>query len=575
MYEDDEQNIWVGCDEGLFKFTDDKFVKYTVANGLTNNRVCSLLKDKQGNLWIGTIDGLNIMREGKISRYPLIPTIRSNYIRSLYEDSEGVLWIGTYGSGLIRIKNGKQFLFNTQNGLYDNVVSQIVEDKYGHFWCGSNRGITRMNRHELNQFAEGKTASFTSITYGKMDGMLSAETNGGFQPNAILHTNGRIYFPTIRGLVEIDPSKLRRTAHTPMVHIENIIIEGRNVPEVIARDNGIQQQYEQVFPYDSSNIEIDFTALSFSDPQGISFKYKLIGLEENWIDAGNKRSVHFLRLQPGRYTFKVIAGSKEGVWNYNGATVSFVIAPPFWDTWWFRGFLILFFVVAGPIIYLIRVSGLKKERLRQQEFSGKLIESQEAERKRIAGELHDGLGQNLLVIKSRLNSALTIESADEVKNRISETESFVTNSIREVRAISRDLSPYLIDQLGLTAAIENMVSTVSDSTGIKIEAHFDNIDGLFNERPETGIYRIVQEALNNIIKHSGASEAGIKIVKESNRVVLSIKDNGRGFYPEDEQVQRGFGIAGIKERTRILNGELTINSEVHSGTELIIRIPIP
>ncbi|MFO7446385.1 MAG: two-component regulator propeller domain-containing protein [Ignavibacteriaceae bacterium] len=573
IYEDRNGMIWVGTGEGLFKYNNDKFIQYTKKDGLTANEIRSIYQDKKGNLWIGTINGLNLMRDGKIIGYPVIADAQSNYIRAIHEDEDGVMWFGSYGGGLIRFKNNQFTVFTTKDGLFDNIVSHIVEDQFGYFWMGCNRGISRVSRNMLNKYAEGETEFLGVMSYGKQDGMESAETNGGFQPHAVLNNKGMIYFPTVKGLVEINPADVKENIYIPPVFIEKFIISGKERPEFLLHGNDDSFKIIKQIPYDSSDIQIEYTALRFSDSKNVKFKYMLEGFDEDWNDAGTIRFANYRRLPPGEYIFRVIARNKAGMWNQEAASLAFMVVPPFWMTWWFQSMVLMLFIAVGPIIYLNRISKLKKEQLRQQDFSRQLIESQETERKRIAVELHDGLGQNLLIIKSKLGSGLNSMENGQASVKIKEAEEFVVKSIQEVRYISKNLSPHLLDQLGLTSAIETMIENVEESSGIEFNFSSDNIDKLFDEKTEVSIYRIVQESINNIIKHSGAKKVEIKISNSADETILSVKDDGKGFDREKESIKRGFGLAGIKERASILGGKLILNSELNKGTELKVIFP--
>ena len=574
IYEDKGGRMWIGCHDGLFKYSHNIFTKYTIRDGLTSNDVRSIFEDRDGNLWVGTVNGLNKMAGAKIIAYPAINGSSNIYIRAIYQDKDGVMWFGTYGGGLIRLKDNKFSIFTKGDGMFDNIVSQIVEDRYGYFWMGCNRGISRVSRKELNEYADGKIKMIKVTSYGKQDGLLTVETNGGFQPNAVTNKDGRIYFPTVKGLVSVNPANVHNNKIIPPVYIEKFLVEGKDrkiAPCSISPNQN--NEAVQISP-DSSDVQINFTSLSFVDPQKVHFKYRLEGADNKWKDAGTMRFAVYRNLPPGNYKFTVIACNNAGVWNEKGASIAFTIVPPFWMTWWFRALVIITLISTGPIIYYRRVAALKTEGARQQEFSQKLIESQEAERKRIAVELHDGLGQNLLIIKNKLNSGIKNFGLDDAKFKLEEAESFVKKSINEVRAISKNLSPYLLDQLGLTTAIETMIENVEEATGIIIKTEIYNIDGVFKDHGEINIYRIIQESLNNIVKHSEAKNVVIKIINKEGAVRMSVNDDGKGFDIESEKSKKGFGLAGLKERVSILKGEMKIASGINSGTKLSFVIPV-
>lgn len=224
------------------------------------------------------------------------------------------------------------------------------------------------------------------------------------------------------------------------------------------------------------------------------------------------------------------------------------------------------------MIYYYRVSNLRKIADAKTAFSNRLLESQELERKRIATELHDGLGQNLIVIKNRARLAIRkSDDPDRVLKELTDISESAMLALEEVREIIGNLRPQLLDRLGLTKALIAMCKNVSSV--VEIDYEIDSIDGLFSENEEINIYRIVQESLNNIIKHSAAKNATVNITRDESRVLILIQDNGKGFDAEKVKTNAvGLGLVGLKERVDLLNGELKIDSKIDEGTTVQVRL---
>jgi signal transduction histidine kinase len=280
-------------------------------------------------------------------------------------------------------------------------------------------------------------------------------------------------------------------------------------------------------------------------------------------------------LPPGDYRFRVKAANSDGVWNETGTSLAFVVLPAWYQTWLFRGLVILTGIGGIASVVRKRVRALEHRRAAQELFSRRLLESQEAERKRIAAELHDGLGQNLLVIKNRVQMARQPGTA--VETELDEISRLAAQSLQEVRDISQNLRPYQLDRLGLTRALQAVVKRVSASATLKITTNIIPVDRLFPSEAETNLFRILQEALNNILKHSRATEARVEVKQDDSQVQLMVEDNGRGFVWPLKEGERphGMGLSGIAERVRILGGRLEINSTPGRGTRLKITVPIP
>ncbi len=567
IYEDRARNIWIGCSNGLFKFSHGTFTQYTANDGLSEDNVRCIFEDGAGNIWVGTVRGLNKISGNKIEVIGPIPGLRSYYIRAIYQDREGAMWFGSYGGGLIRLKDNQFRVFTTDDGLFDNIVSTLVEDDYGYFWMGSNRGISRVSRKQLNEYADGKIKSVFVASYDKQDGMLSVETNGGFQPSALKDDDGRIYFPTVKGLVVVDPREVSVNKHIPEVYIEKVFVENR--------ETGIEGIR---VPYDSSDIRIQYTALSYVDPKKVRFKYRLEGYDKDWINAGTQRVAYYTNLPPAEHKFTVIACNNDGVWNTKGASISFTILPPFYMTWWFRTIAIMLFFSIGPLIYYRRVTVLKREKKRQEEFSKELIMSQEQERRRIAAELHDSLGQNILIMKNHALLALeSIASNSNVEGHLNEILKEASETLDEVRKISYNLRPYQIDRFGLTESLRSMLKDLSKAALLNVEYSVEDIDGFIPAEFEINVYRMVQEALNNAVKHANAASVNVEVKNDGNGITIRIEDDGAGFdvssLNSSSEKRGGMGLSGMVERARISGGSLDIKSAPGAGTKINISFP--
>jgi signal transduction histidine kinase len=213
---------------------------------------------------------------------------------------------------------------------------------------------------------------------------------------------------------------------------------------------------------------------------------------------------------------------------------------------------------------------LKKRAEAQQELSRQLLESQEHERKRIGAGLHDSIGQNLLVMNSL--AVMGQGSGDSVEGeRWKEVSLLASQTLAEVREISYNLRPYHLDQLGLTGAVQSIISRVGAASTVLFKNEIDNIDALFAKEQEINVFRIVQESLNNIVKHAHAIHASVHVKRELKTMTITIADDGRGF----DHHQQGFGLTSMAERVRILGGSLTIDSKPGAGTVICVTIPLP
>lgn len=564
--QDSDGNVWVATETGLLKYTNEtETAHYTVADGLRSNAIITLRFDRAGDLWLGTYDGLSLFKDGKFTNFADVEGSPQGFVRAIYEDADGVMWFGTYGDGLVRYKDGKFFNYRVENGLFNNGVFAILEDGRGNFWMSSNRGIHRVSKQELNDLADGRIPKLNSVAYDEKDGMLNVECNGGRNPAAVKTRDGRLWFATMGGVAIVDPNAEGANTEPPPSLIENVSIDRKPA----ARDARKPIDVEA----GQSTVAIEYTGLSLKRSAQIKFRYRLEGFEDNWIEAGTKRSVEYSYLPSGSYTFRVIAGNSDGVWDSEGDSVKIVVHPFIYQTWWFRLLGVMFAILVVWTLYHARVTRLRAVADAKAMFSRQLIESQEAERKRIAVELHDGLGQNLVVIKNRAMLGLSRgDDPERVSKELANISETASEALEEVREITNNLRPQLLDSLGLTKAIKAMIKKLLGV--IEIKSEVDPIDGLFNESQEISIYRIVQESLGNVVKHSDASEAIVKINRDGETVSISIGDNGKGFDAANVG-PGGLGLVGIAERANILGAEVAIESTPGEGTKIGLTVPVP
>ncbi len=596
IHQDRRGAFWFATNKGLIKYADGAATKFTTADGLPSDDVKIIYEARDGTLWIGTYSGLaksepSAAADGltqsagktnsdisppKFNR-PLPLTVLTekdglagNHIRSIFEDDGGVMWIGTYDGGLSRFKDGVFTNYTTENGLFSNGVFQILPDERGNFWMSSNQGIYRLARQQLNDFADGKITRIVSSIFGKSDGMLNTECNGGRSPAGIKTRDGKLWFPTQDGAAIINPASVSSNSLAPPVVIESVLID--NHPTEI-RQSVIEIQPGQ------NNLEIHYTGLSFIKPEQMQFRYKLEGLDENWRDAANRREAYFPYLPPGKYTFRVIAANSDNVWNEQGASIEIVVKPAYYQTWWF---LLLCAAAIGFFafwLYERRLNEIRRRQFAQEDFSRRLINAHESERRRIAAELHDSIGQSLAMIKNR--AVLSAESAtdENTRRQINLITAQTTQTIGEVREISYALRPYLLDNLGLTKAVKSLLNQLTETSEITIECEIDEADNLFDGESEMSVYRIIQESLSNIIKHAEAATVQVIIKKSERNLTVLISDDGKGFdlnaVSVKEAGEGGFGLLGIAERVKMLGGTQEIESKVGGGTTVLIKIPLP
>ncbi len=566
MLRDSLGSFWGGDSWSVIRFRENVDQK-TISNiqfyhiGEQVNHLC----DDDSIIWIGAKGLIKLSKvRGTINKY--LPSKYfsnkeiSDFIYFIHNDKKGNLWLGTYGDGLIKFDKEKEtfYQYTIYNGLPDNTVYGILEDRLGSLWLSTNKGLSKF---------DPKNDSF--VNYDQSDGLINLEYN---RRACYKDKNGIMYFGGVNGIDYFEPSEIQLNRNVPQIVITDFKLFNKsfNAGKEISFTDEINLSHDQNY------FSFEFASLDYIDPSSNKFLYKLEGLDENWIAAGNDRAASYTHLNPGKYIFRVLGSNNDGVWSEGGAAVTIIISPPFWQTWWFRFFAASFIILAAGLILNLKIQKLKKEKEQQEKFSKNLILSQENERRRIARELHDSLGQNLLIIKNKAAGFLSGNRNNQENNTAADIESLALESLNEIREISYNLHPHQLEKLGVSKAIESIFYRLESSSNIKFNYRIERIDGLIPKELDINLFRLIQEAINNVIKHSGAKEASVMISLKNKIIHVDIEDNGKGFDVEERvnSTNGNYGLSDIFERTRVMGGKIEIKSVPLLGTSISIKIPV-
>ncbi len=593
LFEDSKGDVWMSNGAGQVWRSDGNNAQvFGCSNGLPRDAVAWFTEDSGGAIWVASQSG--VFRRSSEQGFTEVREYSGAPIREilcLKPDAEGSMWMGSSDRGLLRWKNGTIAVLDTDDGFPVSTVNSIVQDDLGFFWMTSGRQIVRANIRNLQEVAEGKKRRLDGQVFNASDGLGKGEFTNRRQPASTKDAQGHLWFATTKGIAKVDPTALQLNDQVPPVYVERIVFDY----PALAATNKISGQrrtrgnrIELRGPFDgrvrlppgSHRTEIHYTALSLAAPEKVQFQVRLEGMDREWQDAGQRRTVFYDQLPPRDYVFRVRGANNDGVWNESGATLAFTVLPYFWQTWWFQALVVVGICGAGFGWYLRRLSTLEERRAAQESFTHELLLSQENERKRVASELHDGLGQDLLLIKNRVGLlAADAKHPPEVARQLAEISQNASRAIAEVRAISQALRPAALEQVGLTEALEWMVDQVAAASSTKFSAELENIDGLLKPEMEISLYRIVQEALNNILKHAQASLVMVEIKRLRSGLWVSVFDNGNGFDPAhadgDREPKPGFGLVSMKERAKVLGGRIDCQSTPGKGTRVTLTVPLP
>ncbi|MEO6002397.1 MAG: two-component regulator propeller domain-containing protein [Opitutus sp.] len=560
-------SMWLGTRSGLVAVTASRVQTYGVEAGLISPDVRAMTGDQAGVIWFGMVGGgLGSIRDGVLHQFGRKDGMPSAFVQSLLVDESGALWIGTTDGGLCRLKNGKFAVLSTKHGLPSNVIGHIEDDQRGHLWMSTHNGIFRVSKVDANRCADGQIPSVTGQQFGRSEGLPTLEFTGG--QNAGCRTaDGRLWFSTTAGVVVVDPQDVTTNQLPPRTVIEELTVEG--IP-VVPTGNTVR------IPAGKRRVEVKFTGLSFAAPEKVKFRYRLNGLEHDWLEAGTNRSVSYNYLPPGRYDFEVIACNNDGVWAEHPATQSFTVLPFFWQTWWFRALgtilVLSAAVLAGRTVTRRRMKH-RVERAEQQQ-------AVERERTRIARDIHDDLGASLTRITLLSQSARgELKLPDHViddLNQINGTAREVTRAMDEiVWAVNpkHDTLDSLAAYLGKFAQDFLRSANVRCRLNLPMELPPWRLTAEIRHN----VFLAFKETLHNILKHSHATEVRISLSVDlrARAFVLTIEDDGRGFDSEHasgttvqqpDRVLNGHGLSNISSRLAEIGGRYEVNSQPGKGT---------
>ena len=568
--------VWLGRPNGLVRLEGTNIWTHFSALGeFERIEVRALAEDRQGRIWIGGGNGqLYKYDNGEFTRYQATDALANQAIWSLLPDDDGTLWVGTFRGGLMRFQDGKFTRFTTLNGLPGDVICQILDDGLGRLWIGSHKGLFHVAKAALHDSDPKTTTSLPCVSYGLFDGLPTLEFTGNYQPTCWKGSDGRLWFATVKGLVSVRPEESSVNTQPPPVVIEEVQVDGRPLLDAARRAPASLD-----LPPGRRRLNFHFTALSFVAPDKVRFRYRLLGFEDDWVEADNRRSAHYGPLPPGQYRFQVVACNNDGVWSPTGAIVALEQLPEFWQTRWFQGLAVvaLMGAIFGTVRFVItRRLHRKLEQLQQQRAIAR-------ERERIAKDIHDDLGAGLTQIL--LQSALAQrESVGQVQTDLSQISQTARGLVRAMDEIVWAINPENDTLDDLASYIGKFVQDFVTASGKRCRIIMPPELPQHTVSAETrhNLYLAVKEALNNAAKHANATEIFFQLNVQPTTATFVIKDNGAGFDPHksdvshtaEARIHSGHGLRNLAQRLAAIGGSCRIMSAPGSGTTVELNLPL-
>ncbi len=623
VHVDSDGTLWAGTQDALARWNGERFERFTRVQGLPGNSITLLKKRRAGGFWVGTAEGglayfihgrpVTLANEG----HPMF-----NEIQAVHEEPNGTLWIGT-DEGLYRWRNGDFHRFSRAEGLFNDRIFEILPDGQGNLWMSCNKGIFRVAEEELVAVAEGRLQRVTSHTYGTEDGMRAEECNGIGMPAGIVSRDGRLWFPTIRGAVVYDPNKPwhMQALPSPKVLFEELFVDTKPVPA----------SGESRTPVGEGQVEIHYTAASLRAPQELQFRFRLEGVDANWVEAGTRRVAYYTHLAPGHYQFRVQVESAQGPLETSEATLRFSLEPRFYQTWGFR--------VACALLAMLGVAGMVRMRVhrvhrRERELQARVdqrtaelatvnadlsarLQELQATRERLihaekmaaVGTLAAGVGHEinnpLAYIISNLHYA-TMEvrhaaerggaqaSWGEVGQALEEAlqgADRVRRIVQDLKTFSR-MQPERLRRVELRDVLELALSIADAEIRHRARVVKEFGESLEVLGDETRLGQVFLNLLVNAAQaipegHADQHEIRVTLRKdERGHIVVAVSDTGTGIPPEvlprifepffttkPVGVGTGLGLSICHSYVQNMGGEIHVRSELGRGTTFEVVLP--
>lgn len=586
---DNGGDLWVGTDRGLDRLHDDRIVAtWTMARGLPDNRVIALTVDSKGAMWLATPRGLarfapaatatavptpalagpavaiGADRAGAIfaaldggalesigiasAANALPPEATLPHVDAIFQDDEGAVWIGTRGDGLRLLNHGQLTTFQTSDGLFDDTIYGIVADDHGRLWMACSKGIFSVSRSDLLRFAAGEIRGVTSTPYSPTDALRTIECQSGVAPSVWRMRDGSIWFSTIRGVLTLDPAHLDRRLASPPAVIEDVTVNGATTPisELTA------------LPPGPKNVAFRYTGLSLVVPTRLTFRYRLEGFDEEWIDAGTRRQAFYTNLPPGDFKFLVRACQPDGTCGDAPGAVALSVTPHLYQERWFVPLLIV--VLAGA------AWGLYQQRIRRLRANFALVL---AERARIARELHDTLVQGFSGVAMAVKAVTDRLPASTERRTLEGIVSDTADCLRDAR---RTLAGLRGTEIGLAPAVEQAARQLTQGTSLTLDLRIHPCVCAMPASTEYQLVRIAHEAIANAVKHAAATAVEVSLESTATSVKLRITDDGQGF-DASAGPPGHYGLVGMRERAAEIGAALEFGGGPGRGTAVNVVWP--
>lgn len=553
---DSKGRLWVcSQDHGLYRLDDGRLQAVTLSSEAQSSDVHAVAIDRADRVWlmmsgggVGLIEadgGFRLLRKGdRFHRSDL----------AFYQDDKGTVWLGA-GERLTRFKGGTMSAITVFSGLPAGAIRSITGDQDGNLWIGTSGGLMRIadNEFDLAQSQPQRRLEFRS--YSSADGLPGVPVRYGY-PSAVRGAHGHLWFVTGNGVTQVDPLRLSDTRLPTPVRVQRVNANGRS----------FEPADTFVLPPRTTSLQIDYTAVEFYSPRQVQFRYRLLGLDDAWTDAGVRRQALFTNLPPRSYRFEVMARSSEGVWNPAGEVLEFSIQPMFHQTAWFAGCVVTAMVGLIALVWRVR-----RQQVRRQ-FQMVLTE-----RARMAREIHDTLLQSLAGLELQVDAmASQLTSGGPVRQQLERVRRQIQSDVSEARRSIWALRSPTLETRELTTALQELGQTMAGTSGIGFQFSVGGTPVRCAGKVEEHLLRVGLEAVSNAVRHAQATLVRLDLLYTDQSITLRVSDDGCGFDVAEAERRAGahWGLATMQERADAIGGTFCLVSRPGAGTNLEMIAPL-
>lgn len=563
--------VWVsGSSGGAEELRGQSALRHDAQNGLDLGVVRFFHRDRKGVLLAGGEDGL-FQFDGERWWPSRLGGEAVRALRAICEEDDGTLWLASEVSGLLRWSNGSLVRLGARDGMPFNLVHSLELDGHGGLWISGNEGLLRIRLADFDRWARGELDSVPSELFSARDGLRDRECNGWGSPASSRFADGTLVYPTISGIALVEPERVLAQELLPEEVVVDAAWSGNRELEIGAPARLSREERQ---------LLVRFTAIEFQRPEAVSFRYRLEGLDRDWLPSSSQRSAVYSHLAPGDYLFRLQARLPGKAWVESSRQLEIAVAPRLWEAAWFRALVLGAILSTVAAMFHWRVQKERELRAKQAELrklASRLIRAQEDERRRLARELHDDLTQRLAglgMLAGGLAREVHQGKAGNVAPRVGELGRELERLASDAQVLARELHPALLENLGLEVALRAECATFGERTGLRIHFVSCEVPETLEAEVSLVLYRIAQEALRNVLSHARSSEARVALERRGAELRLAIEDTGPGFDPSPLRGRPGMGLASMAERALLIGSRLEIDSAPGRGTRIVVRVPL-